>query len=123
MKNFLLIFTSISIAVLGQICMKYGISKGGLVARLGEISSVYGYLISAFTNPFVLGGFLLYGLSSLFWLVVLGRVDLSYAYPLVSVGYVLAVFLSWVFFKEHVGVLRIAGLAVICIGVTLLSRS
>ena len=123
MKNLLLIFTSIFIAVLGQICMKYGIYRGGLVARLSEISTAYSYLISAFTNPFVLGGFVLYGLSSLFWLLVLGRVDLSYAYPLVSVGYVLAVFFSWLFFHEHVGTLRIAGLAVICIGVTLLSRS
>jgi multidrug transporter EmrE-like cation transporter len=123
MKNFLLIFVSVLIAVLGQICMKYGISRAGLVARLGEISSVYAYFVSAFTNPFVLAGFLLYGLSSLFWLVVLGRVDLSYAYPLVSMGYVLAVFFSWVLFKEHVNALRFAGLAVICIGVTLLSRS
>jgi multidrug transporter EmrE-like cation transporter len=123
MKNFLLIFTSVFIAVLGQLSMKYGISRGNLVAGLGEVSSVYGYFVSAFTNPFVLTGFLLYGLSSLFWLIVLGRVELSYAYPLVSMGYVLAVFLSWVLFREQVSVLRIVGLAVICIGVTLLSRS
>jgi multidrug transporter EmrE-like cation transporter len=123
MKNILLIFASIFIAVLGQISMKYGISRAGLVARLGEVSSVYTYFVSAFTNAFVLVGFLLYGLSSLFWLIVLGRVDLSYAYPLVSVGYVLAVFLSWLIFKEHVSALRLAGLAVICMGVSLLSRS
>ena len=123
MKNFLLIFISVFIAVLGQLSMKHGIQKANLVARLGEMSSVYSYFVSAFTNPFVLSGFLLYGLSSLVWLVVLGRVELSYAYPLVSMGYVLAVFLSWFLFKEHVSVLRIAGLAVICVGVTLLSRS
>lgn len=123
MKNFLLIFTSVLIAVLGQLSMKYGISRANLVPGLGEISSVYSYFVSAFTNPFVLMGFLLYGLSSLFWLIVLGRVELSYAYPLVSMGYVLAVFFSWVIFREHVSVLRIVGLVVICIGVTLLSRS
>jgi multidrug transporter EmrE-like cation transporter len=123
MKNFLLIFISVLIAILGQVCMKYGISRAGLVARLGEISSVYAYFASAFTNPFVLAGFFLYGLSSLFWLIVLGRIDLSYAYPLVSMGYVFAVFFSWALFKEHVSALRLAGLVVICVGVTLLSRS
>jgi multidrug transporter EmrE-like cation transporter len=123
MKNFVLIFISVLIAVLGQLAMKHGISSGRLVARLGEVSSVYSYFISAFTNPFVLGGFLLYGLSSLFWLIVLGRVQLSYAYPLVSMGYVLAVFLSWLLFKEQVGTMRVVGLAVICVGVTLLSRT
>jgi multidrug transporter EmrE-like cation transporter len=123
MKNFLLIFISVLIAVLGQLSMKHGIHKASLVARLGEISSVYSYFVSAFTNAFVLAGFLLYGFSSLFWLVVLGRVDLSYAYPLVSMGYVLAVFFSWLLFKEQVSVVRCAGLAVICVGVVLLSRS
>ncbi|KPJ59452.1 MAG: hypothetical protein AMJ46_11070 [Latescibacteria bacterium DG_63] len=123
MKNFLLIFTSVLIAVFGQLSMKHGISRANLVAGLGEISSVYGYFVSAFTNPFVIMGFLLYGLSSLFWLIVLGRVELSYAYPLVSMGYVLAVFFSWLLFREHVSVIRIVGLVVICIGVTLLSRS
>ncbi len=123
MKNFLLIFISVLIAVFGQLTMKHGITSSRLVAKLGQVSSVYSYFVSAFTNPFVLGGFLLYGLSSLFWLIVLGRVQLSYAYPLVSMGYVLAVFFSWLLFKEQVGTMRVVGLAVICVGVTLLSRS
>ncbi|MFH0777294.1 MAG: SMR family transporter [Candidatus Eisenbacteria bacterium] len=123
MKNFILIFISVLIAVCAQLTMKYGISKGHLVARLSEVSTVYAYFISAFTNPFVVCGFLLYGVSSLFWLVVLGRVDLSYAYPLVSMGYVLAVLFSWLIFKEQVGAMRVVGLGIICIGVTLLSRS
>lgn len=123
MKNFLLIFVSVLIAVIAQLCMKHGIHKAHLFPRLGEISSVYSYFISALSNPFVLSGFLLYGLSSLFWLLVLGRVDLSYAYPLVSMGYVLAVFFSWILFKEQVSALRFIGLAVICAGVALLSRS
>jgi len=123
MKNFLLILVSVLIAVVAQLCMKHGIHKASLVARLGEISSIYSYFVSAFSNPFVLTGFLLYGLSSLFWLVVLGRVDLSYAYPLISMGYVLAVLFSWILFKEHVSALRVIGLSVICVGVALLSRS
>jgi len=123
MKNFLLIFVCVLIAVVAQLCMKHGIHKASLFPRLGEVSSIYSYFVSALSNPFVLSGFLLYGVSSLFWLVVLGRVDLSYAYPLVSMGYVLAVFFSWIIFKEHVSVLRVAGLAVICVGVAMLSRS
>ncbi len=57
------------------------------------------------------------------WTVVLSKLDLSLAYPMVSMSYVLVVFLSWLILKEPVNVMRIAGLVVICGGVLLISRS
>jgi len=71
----------------------------------------------------VLLGFILYGVSSLLWLMVLSKRDLSYAYPMIAAGYVLVVFLSWVFFKEEIPLLRIAGLVLICAGVVIVGIS
>ena len=51
-------------------------------------------LLRAATNPFVVGGAVAYALSFALWLIVLTRVDLSYAYPLLSMGYVLVVVFS-----------------------------
>jgi len=62
-------------------------------------------------------------LSSFFWLVAISRVELSYAYPMISISYVLVVFLSWLIFKEEVGPVRWLGVAIIIFGVYLISRS
>jgi len=54
-------------------------------------------------------------------LVVLSRVKLSLAYPMLSISYILAMFFSWLLFKEHIPWIRIVGAFVICIGVSLVS--
>jgi len=75
------------------------------------------------TEVFVLLGIFLYLISTIFWLAALSRVDLSYAYPMISIGYVLVLVLSWAIFNERLAFIRIAGVILICFGVLLVSRS
>ncbi len=70
-----------------------------------------------------LAGAACYGLSLLFWLKVLSELDLSKAYPMVSLGYVFTFILGWLILDEPLRPLRVIGLAVIIIGVILISRS
>jgi multidrug transporter EmrE-like cation transporter len=81
------------------------------------------HLVAAASNPFVIAGGVLYALSFALWLIVLTRADLSYAYPLLSMGYVIVVLLSRVLFQEAVTPIRLAGTLVICVGVFLISRT
>ena len=46
-----------------------------------------------------------------------------YAYPFLSIGYVVAAIVGWQFFGESLSMVRIAGILVICFGVVLISRS
>jgi len=121
MKNFLLILCSVLLAVLGQVFLKKG------MLQIGEIPLNFGtpfFLLGrVFTNFRLFLGFSLFALSSIVWLVVLSRVELSFAYPMVSIGYVLTVFISWKFLGEGVSSLRWAAVCVICAGVLLLSKS
>jgi drug/metabolite transporter (DMT)-like permease len=80
-------------------------------------------LTRAALNPIVISGFFLYGISAALWLVVLTRAELSWAYPLLSMGYVLVVLLSRVLFHESVTTTRLLGTLVICLGVWLISRT
>ncbi|MBC2425350.1 SMR family transporter, partial [Clostridium beijerinckii] len=64
-----------------------------------------------------------YGLSFLLWIKVLSKVELSYAYPMVSLGYVLVMLFSYFIFKENITPLRILGIAFIILGVILVARS
>ncbi len=76
-----------------------------------------------FRDWYVLAGFVAYGVSSLMYLFVLSRLDVSYAYPFVAINYVFVTFLAWLVLKETVPTLRLVGLAIICMGVLVLSAS
>ncbi|HET7757144.1 MAG TPA: EamA family transporter [Steroidobacteraceae bacterium] len=64
-----------------------------------------------------------YGLSVVVWLVGLSRVPVSQAYPLLSMGYAINVVLAWWLLDEVPNVQRVLGIAVIALGVLLVSRS
>ena len=64
-----------------------------------------------------------YGLSVIVWLVGLSRVPVSQAYPLLSLGYVINIGLAWWLLGEVPNVQRVAGIAVIVVGVILVTRS
>ena len=94
MKVLYSILLSVMMVVTGQTFLKYGLIKTPLVADVFELSII----LSIFTNPFVMGGLVLIGLSSIIWLSVLSKADISYAYPMFGIGYVIVALLSLFFF-------------------------
>ncbi|HNY32092.1 MAG TPA: SMR family transporter [Fibrobacteria bacterium] len=75
------------------------------------------------TNPWIFGGFFLYAGSFALWLVVLSKVELSKAYPMVSLGYLVTFLLGVALFGESVSLLKCCGLALVMGGVALLAYS
>jgi multidrug transporter EmrE-like cation transporter len=112
-----LLFVAISLGAAGQILLKAGLKE------LGERPAPLIVLKSIVTNAKVFGGYVCYGLSSLLYVVALSRLDLSYAYPLVALSYVMVTVLAWRFLDETVPLLRWAGLAVIMAGVVVFALS
>lgn len=121
MKQLILLLATVSLNVFGQLMMKKGMSSVGVIS--GEVSVMANTLMRAFLNPYVVAGVAAYGFSSIFWLVLLSRVDLSYAYPALSLGYVLVTLVSAFVLGEQVSALRWSGVFVICLGVIIISRS
>jgi len=119
MINYLILLISVLLAVVGQLLMKQGMNQFGAF----PVTQLLNRLIPMFFNPWVFAGLVSFGLSSVFWLVVLSRLDLSFAYPMVSLAYVVVAFASIIFFKESVTLIRWIGIIVICFGVFLISRS
>jgi drug/metabolite transporter (DMT)-like permease len=117
----LYILVSVLMGAVGQVLLKRGMSSMGPltldVSQLGRIIWNIG------TNPFVIGGLAVYVTSTLFWLAALSRVDLSYAYPFVSLSYILMLIASWQLFSENISLLRLVGSFVVILGVLLISRS
>jgi multidrug transporter EmrE-like cation transporter len=119
MQNILLVVASVLLAVVAQLSMKYGMNAFGSF----PISKILVNLIPMILNPWVFLGFVLFGLSSIIWLAVLSRMELSLVYPMVSLAYVVVAFASILLFKENVTLVRWIGIVVICAGVFLISRS
>jgi drug/metabolite transporter (DMT)-like permease len=79
-------------------------------------------LLEALRQPMVLFGLSLYAFGAVCWLAVLGRWDVSKAYPMVGLGFVLSALVgTWL--GESVGAVRWVGILMICGGVVLVGRS
>jgi multidrug transporter EmrE-like cation transporter len=115
MQPIVLILLSVSLGVVGQLVLKAGVARLGALS-LGESGALrVGWRIS--TNPVIWAGLATYGLGTFFWLIALSRVELGYAYPFLSLSYVLVMLTSWIVFKEQMSLLRLVGVGVICFGV------
>ncbi len=120
-QAFILLLIAISMSTSGELLLKTGMNRVGVLHLSAD--RFVPTLIRAFTDPFVLAGFALIFGGSIFWLAVISRVELSWAYPMLSLGYILVVGLSWAFLSEAVTPLRLLGVGVIIAGVFLVSRS
>ena len=74
-------------------------------------------------NPPILAGLALYVVSVGFWILALSRVDVSIAYPMLSVGYIVTAMAGWLLFAENLSATRVAGIFIIIAGVWLVARS
>ncbi|MGE5222755.1 MAG: EamA family transporter [Omnitrophica WOR_2 bacterium] len=115
------ILISVLAGALGQVLLKKGMGSLGPMT-LG-VHDLPGTLLRMGTNPFVVGGLFVYVCSTVFWLAALSRVDLSFAYPFVSLSYILMLVASWQLFGENITLLRLVGSSVVLLGVFLISRS
>jgi drug/metabolite transporter (DMT)-like permease len=115
------IMISVLGGAVGQILLKKGMGgMGPLTLSLGKLGEL---LWRMGTNPYVIAGLAIYVTGTVFWLVALSRVDLSYAYPFASLSYVVMLIAAWLLFKEDLSLMRLAGTGVVILGVLLISRS
>jgi multidrug transporter EmrE-like cation transporter len=104
-----------------QILMRRGMLQiGGISFEVGALRQV---LPVMFKNGFLWLSVLCYGASLILWMIVLSRVEVSFAYAFSSLGYTLVAVMGVFFLGEHISITRIAGIAVVCLGILLISRS
>lgn len=100
-----------------QLVMKRGMAAGASSAG----ADVAGTYLHALSSPLVWLGLGLYGASAVLWLWVLSRLDVSLAYPLVSLGFVVTLAVGVVWLGEPLSWTRVAGCGLIVAGVWLLA--
>jgi multidrug transporter EmrE-like cation transporter len=122
LQTFSIIFAGVLLNSAAQLMLKAGARTLGTVA-MGSGHSLMTAAWSAATQPWIVLGLVCYFVSAGLWILALTRVDVTIAYPMLSMGYVIAALLAWQLFGEPLTSGRVLGIAIILAGVVVLSRS
>ena len=96
---------------------------GQVLFKIARSAQPDGSILSMFFQGETWAAFVIYGSSAVCWLWILSRTELSLAYPLLSLTLPIVVGLSALLFAEPISMMRWAGVGVIVVGVSLLSRT
>lgn len=107
-------------SVMAQFCLKAGMTA--LRQQPAPEGGLLGWVLAGAANLWLLLGFALYGLGAVLWLRVLAEWDVSKAYPLVGLGFILSAAIGW-WAGEQIGAFRLLGILLIATGVYCVGRS
>ncbi|MBI0159227.1 EamA family transporter [Snodgrassella sp. W6238H14] len=119
--TFMLAVISVTLNALAQIALRKTMQTLGAFPQNASDYFYFGYQL--ILNAWFIIGMCLYAISIGLWMAVLGKTEVSLAYPLLSIGYIITAFIGYFFLHENVNLLRIIGLVTICIGIIIISRS
>ncbi len=116
-----LVGVAVLLGVAAQLLLKAGTNAVGRFAFSLDNAIPVGLQLAL--EPRILGGTGCYALSLVLWVMALSRTEVSVMYPMVSIGFALNALLAWWLLGEALSAQRIAGIAVIMVGVWLVARS
>ena len=119
--SFTLIFVGVMLNVAAQLLIKAGTNAIGYFEFSRDNILPIGWKLA--TEWYIVSAMGCYALSVVIWILALSRVQVSIAYPLLSMGYVVNAVAAWWFFNEAFNPAKVAGIGVIIFGVIIISRA
>lgn len=117
MHNFFVILVSVILNAVAQLFLKQG-------AQVLNQPNIFENILSKILlNPYIISGLSCYAVSILLWIYALSKVDVSVAYPMISIGFIINVIAAWYLFNEPINSIKIAGIFFIILGVFLIGRN
>jgi multidrug transporter EmrE-like cation transporter len=115
--GWLYVATTIVLTVYGQIVVKWQVShRGHLPNGLGGKAA---FLLDLIMDPWVLSALLAAFVAALSWMAAMSQLELSRAYPFVGLSFALVLICSAVFFGEALTVAKVAGVALVIVGIVI----
>jgi len=114
-----LVSVAVGFSVIGELLLKNGMNRVGVLS-LSSIGTLLPKMLQTWQLYAGFGSILV---GSVFWLAAISRADLSWAYPLLAMGYILVLLFSAIVLREHVSLTRWVGTIIIVLGVYLITRS
>jgi drug/metabolite transporter (DMT)-like permease len=122
LSTFAFIISGVLLNAAAQLFLKAGTNRlGGAIHLTMENWFQTGLKVA--TQVPILAGLACYAISLVVWIIGLSRTDVTIAYPMLSLGYVVSAFGAWMFLGEVISPQRLVAIGVILVGVFLLARS
>lgn len=116
-RLFLLLLLSIVLGAGGQLLFKGAARNLPPFSELG----LPRLIVTMFTTPLILGGFCCFFVSSVMWIIALRSINLSIAYPMVALSYILIFIGSYYLFDEPLSIRHWLGALLIVGGIVLIN--
>lgn len=120
LANIAIIMASIMMSSTAHVLLKKGAMSTSELTIGGQSLMMNVWVVA--TNPWVVGGMFLHVSALAIWMWALSRVDISFAYPFLAVGYVFVSLMAWQWLGESITTTRMLGMAIIIVGIVVLSR-
>ena len=120
MRNWSLLLLCLCLMVAAQTLWKLGLARIGVI-DVGR--PLWPQVTRLLQSWHIVGGILIFGVTTLLWLDLLSRMPLSVLYPMMSFVYVIAFFVGWWLLGESPSWSRFGGIVVICLGIAMVART
>lgn len=115
-KQIIMLIMAIVANALANVLVKLGATS------LGSEKKLSAFIVSSLKNVYIWSGLVCFGLAFVFYTIVLTRNKLSVAYPVMtSVGFIIVSLFSHFLFREDFSVMKIVGVAIIAVGIWIVS--
>lgn len=119
--SFSLVLCGVLLNAAAQLLLKAGTNAVGAFEFSRDNILPVGWKLAS--EPHIIGGLACYVVSVVVWIMALSRVEVSIAYPMLSIGYVVNAIAAWYLFGEAVTAMRLTGIGFIIVGVFIVARS
>jgi drug/metabolite transporter (DMT)-like permease len=119
--TFAFILAGVCLNAVAQLLLKAGTNAVGAIHLTSQNWFAIGLKLA--TQLPILGGLTCYVISVMVWIIGLSRVDVTIAYPMLSMGYIISAIGAWYFLGEAISAQRLLAIGIIIVGVVLLTRS
>ena len=116
----LFIFMTIIFTVYSQLIMRWQVSIAGNIPV--DVSGKIGFITALLLNPWVITGIIATFFAGVSWMLAMTRFEISYAFPFVSLNYILVLLAGYMIFGETFSVVKLMGTALVVLGLLVIVK-
>lgn len=116
-----LILSGVLLNAVAQLALKASVKDMGALSL--SLNGAVPLAVRLMGEPWLWVGLICYAVSVVIWILALSRVDVSIAYPMLSIGYIVNAIVAWLWLGEALGPGRLLGIGIIIVGVFILARN
>ncbi|MBS0587592.1 MAG: EamA family transporter [Proteobacteria bacterium] len=118
---FLLVLSGVLLNAVAQLFLKAGTNSLGALFEPG--AELLKSIVRVVFEPYIMAGLFCYVISVGIWIVALSKIEVSIAYPMLSIGYVVNALAAWYLFGEVISIQKMTGIFIIIVGVFIVAKA